>query len=335
MHILIIGCGSVGKRHAMNLFNSGIRKISFIDPQIKRCEDFSKEINLQSFFKTIEESYILADISGVIIASPTYFHINDCKKVLRFKCPILIEKPISMNLYDALELKKINLDGIPILLGYTWRWWKPLNVLKEKMNSDIIGKTRHVQFYMGAHLEDWHPWENYRDFFMSKKELGGGALLDESHWIDLMIWLFGVPDKLISEYSKISDLEITSDDNVDCICFYPDKRVLLHLDIFSRPHEKYIKIVGEKGTIYWSPEPNYIQISTFENGAINSFKEEFNYERNSMFKSIIEHFISIIGNNAQPYCTIDDGIAVMNLIEKIREKSDNIHSENKINYVWE
>ncbi len=55
---------------------------------------------------------------------------------------------------------------------------------------------------------------------MSSSELGGGALLDESHWLDQMIWLFGMPDRVFGTVAKISDLEITSDDSVDLLCFY-------------------------------------------------------------------------------------------------------------------
>lgn len=334
MHILIIGCGSVGKRHALNLNKIGINNISFVDPQIQRCEDFNKQLGLNFFFKTIEEAYILNNITGIIIASPTFFHVSDCKKSFYFKCPIFVEKPISMSLTEVLELRKLNVDNIPILLGYTWRWWKPLSILKDLLISNKIGTVRHVQFFMGAHLEDWHPWENYRDFFMSNKELGGGALLDESHWIDLMIWLFGLPDKVVADFSKISDLEITSDDNVDCLCVYSDKRVLLHLDLYSRPHEKYIKIVGENGSIFWSPSPNVIRITNYINGEYIDSKEEFSYERNSMFEDVISHFVSIIKDKVEPECSIIDGIAVMNIIEQIRIKSMKLHSDNSINYVW-
>ena len=77
---------------------------------------------------------------------------------------------------------------------------------------------------MSAHLADWHPWEQYQDFFMAKKNLGGGALLDESHWIDLMVWFFGLPQSIIGKVEKISDLDIETDDNVDFLSLYPDRQ---------------------------------------------------------------------------------------------------------------
>ena len=55
---------------------------------------------------------------------------------------------------------------------------------------------------------------------MARRELGGGALLDESHWIDLMLWLFGMPASVSGRIDKISELEIDSDDNVDLLFAY-------------------------------------------------------------------------------------------------------------------
>jgi predicted dehydrogenase len=40
-------------------------------------------------------------------------------------------------------------------------------------------------------------------------------LLDESHFIDLMLWLFGVPERIFARIGKVSDLEIDTDDVVD------------------------------------------------------------------------------------------------------------------------
>ena len=101
---------------------------------------------------------------------------------LSLAIPILLEKPISKSLSDAMEVKKlIKKNSDRIILGYTWRWWKPFKTVSKNLNKKLLGEIKHVQFHMSAHLADWHPWEPYQEFFMSSKELGGGALLDESH----------------------------------------------------------------------------------------------------------------------------------------------------------
>ena len=130
-------------------------------------------------------------------------------------------------------------SAVPVLLDYTWRWWPPLARVKDLLRGGAVGPLRHVQFHMSAHLADWHPWEPYQQFFMASAAQGGGALLDESHWIDLMVWLFGSPAHLIGRVEKISDLDIDSDDTVDALVVYPNGlRISIHLDLYGRPHEK-------------------------------------------------------------------------------------------------
>jgi predicted dehydrogenase len=173
---------------------------------------------------------------------------------------------------------------------------------------------------MSAHLADWHPWERYQDFFMAKKELGGGALLDESHWLDLMVWFFGMPKEVIGKVETLSSLEIDSDDNVDILASYEDgKRVYVHLDIYGRPHERFIRFVGENGSIYWSSDPNQIQITAGDTGKQKI--EEFEYERNDMFIGVAKEFLSVIDGQKEMTCSIHDGINTMKLIEAIRKSS--------------
>jgi predicted dehydrogenase len=205
-----------------------------------------------------------------------------------------------------------------LLLGYTWRWWEPLSKVKDLIARQVVGKLRYVKFTMAAHLADWHPWERYQDFFMASSALGGGALLDESHWLDLMLWFFGMPQKLFSKIDKISSLEIETDDNVDMIAYFKDHlQVNLHLDLYTRPHEKSIQFVGESGTMIW--EPNQIRIGKKMDPEWQI--EEFNFDRNDMFVAVAEEFLNIVGGHADPSCTIDDGVQVLKLIEAARASS--------------
>jgi predicted dehydrogenase len=212
--------------------------------------------------------------------------------------------------------------GVPVLLGYTWRWWPPLKRLRALLDGNAVGKLRHVQFHMSAHLADWHPWERYQEFFMASAAQGGGALLDESHWIDLMVWLFGRPQQLIGRVEKISDLEIDADDNVDVLALFSDGlRVSLHLDLYGRPHEKFIRFIGEGGTLMWSADPNRIVIG--RESAQKWEEETFDYERNDMFMAVAKEFLEVIAGRTQPSCTLAQGVGVMQLIEAIRTSSKN------------
>ena len=255
---------------------------------------------------------------GAIISSPTKFHVEQTIQCLNKGWPALLEKPVGLNLksVNKLIIRTNQKDSPKVLLGYTWRWWEALKKIKELLLKNEIGSIYHSQFFMSAHLADWHPWEPYQEFFMSSKELGGGALLDESHWIDQMIWFFGMPEKIASTVDKVSDLDITSDDSVELIACYKEKlKVIIHLDIYGRPHEKSIKIIGEYGRIEWNESSNTVDLMK---GLEKKESFEFDNERNDMFMAVAKEFLDVINGVEFLTCNIKDGLDVMRVIEAVR-----------------
>jgi len=319
-HILVLGVGSVGKRHLRNMVNMNC-ELSAMDPNTNRLHEASKEVNLAFQFtnlKEIDRYWHMFD--GVIVCSPPKFHKEQCIIVSQKDIPILLEKPLTKNLREGIELYNLsNKSNRRLLLGYTYRWWQPLIEFRRKLNNGKVGKLLHAKFFMSAHLADWHPWERYQDFFMASKDLGGGALLDESHFIDLMMWFFGLPESIYASVEKISDLEIDTDDNVDIVMKYENGlRVIMHLDLYGRPHEKYISVTGDKGTLEWSFDPNQIRYSK---SIEHNWKEyNFAFERNDMFVNVSQDFLKVIDGKSIK-CTINEGVNVMRIIEACRISS--------------
>ena len=316
-HILIVGAGSVGLRHGRNLTALGCT-VSGMDPKPDRRAAFAGEFGGNTF-EDLDSALGAGGLDGVAVCSPTRFHVEQCLPALENGLPVLLEKPVAKTLDEAEVLAKaMERTGTPLLLGYTWRWWPPLAKVRALLAENAVGAIRYVDFTMSAHLEDWHPGEPLAEFFMSSAELGGGALLDESHWVDLMLWFFGMPETLSARVEKISDLEITSDDNVDMmIGFANGLRANVHLDLYGRPHRKSIRFIGEGGTILWSETPNQIAVCT-EAGE-NWREERFDCERNDMFLGVAREYLAVLGGAPVRTCSIEDGLSVMTMLEAARQ----------------
>jgi predicted dehydrogenase len=318
-HILVLGTGSVGRRHAKN-FQALNCDISCMDPREDRLDEAAKEGVLQFRFSDLGTALEKANqFTGVVVCSPPAYHVDQALACLDKGLPVLLEKPVSPDAESCRKLSKRLEMGGRLLLGYTYRWWKPLRRLKQLIESDAVGNLRHARFVMSAHLEDWHPWERYQDFFMASQDLGGGALLDESHFIDLMLWFFGSPERLFARVEKISDLDITTDDYVEIFAAYPRGfRSTIHLDLFGRPHEKTITVVGEKGTVQCLFSPDEVRIANTPSA--EWMREPFVVERNDMFLDVAKEFLQLIQEESIPLsCTILDGLKTLNVVEACRE----------------
>jgi predicted dehydrogenase len=181
--VLIVGAGSVGRRHARNLQYLRAH-VSCFDPREDRRDQAKSELGGVVVHDDLD-SAMDHPYEGVVIASPPSFHVAQALECVERGIPTLLEKPISPDLASAVELEAAaKRADAPVLLGYTYRWWPPVTHLRARLQAGSIGPLRHARFVMSAHLADWHPWERYQEFFMASRELGGGALLDESHFLD-------------------------------------------------------------------------------------------------------------------------------------------------------
>ena len=184
-----------------------------------------------------------------------------------------------------------------------------------------VGTIRRVEMVMAAHLADWHPWERYQDFYIASR----GGVENESHWIDLMLKWWGFPTKVFARLEHISDLEITTNDNLEMWCEYPEHRVHIHFDLYARPHEKYIKIVGEKGSLHWEPNKTiYSSNAGWTDNRETTWKDKeqigveaeliTDTKRNEMFMEAAKEFLDLLHNAKNPSCNITDGTNVMRLL---------------------
>ncbi len=314
--ILIVGAGSVGKRHANNLKALGV-EVAAVDPREDRRDEFPTDIAYPTLDAALKDSF-----DAVAVCSPTAFHVDQALAALDSGAAVLLEKPVAMTLADAerLTARAADAGAPPVLLGYTWRWWPPLQRLRELIRAEAVGPIRFAQFVMSAHLADWHPYEPLADFFMSSAKLGGGALLDESHWIDLSAWLFGMPKDMMADVDRISSLDITADDNVDMIMRYESGlRVQIHLDLYGRPHQKTIRCLGETGTLLWTEHPNRVALARDADGHWE--EEVFSCGRNDMFMAVAQEFLHVLDGEAHMTCTLADGLNAMRLIEAVRQST--------------
>ncbi len=318
-HILVIGLGSAGKRHARNLRALDCT-VSGFDPRADRQQETAAEGPMEALFSSLDDALKAQTYDGFVIASPPSFHIDQIIAAGVQDRWILCEKPLSI---DTASCRRLADSGAKVLLGYTYRWWPPVAEFRRRLHSGEIGAVRHIRFVMSAHLADWHPWERYQDFFMASREQGGGALLDESHFLDLLLWFAGKPQSIMASVDKISDLDISADDNVDVIAsFGGGMKANLHLDLIGRPHQRHIIAVGEAGTLMWSYEENAVKLS--RTGELKWESQIFTCERNEMFMGAAAELLELIrGTRTAPSCSLADGTAALEVVDACRQSAAN------------
>lgn len=258
MRFLVIGYGSIGKRHAINLSNIYKKSDIFILSRKKNIIKKKKEnnfkfLNIQDIKKLSRETF-----DAIFICSGANEHISLINKFFNTTNKIFVEKPLSNSTKNVSQvLSKIKKNKKNFLVGYNLLFTKSLIKLK-KIIENKKDKILKVSVRSGFDLRKWRNI-NYEKTVSASKRKGGGVLLELSHEINNLIWLFGKPLWVSAHISKISNLKINTEDNVFMIIGFKDTIANLNLDFISKNYERSMTFYYKESTLKWTYLTNSIE----------------------------------------------------------------------------
>lgn len=312
MKFLIAGLGSIGRRHLHNLLALGESDILLYRTGHSTLPDDE----LKPFpVETDLDKALAHQPDGVIISNPTSLHLDVAIPAVRAGCHILLEKPISHSLADAQEFLTIAQQGTSkVLVGYQFRFHPGLQQISRLLAENAIGRPLSVRAHWGEYLPDWHPWEDYRQSYSARADLGGGVILTLSHPLDYLRWLIGEVDSLWAFTGQLSDLSLGVEDTAE-IGFRFANGVLgsLHLDYNQRPSAHHLEIIGGQGTLRWNNANGAVLLFNHSQGTWVTLPAPPNFDRNDLFLAEMDHFLAICRGEIEPVCDLEDGLGSLRL----------------------
>jgi predicted dehydrogenase len=312
MKFLIAGLGSIGRRHLNNLVSLGESDITLCRTGKSKLPDqelkeFPVVMNLKSALAQSPDA--------VIISNPTALHMEIAIPAAEAGCHLLLEKPISHSLDRVEEFQSIVMQrGVKVLVGYQFRFHPGLQNIRRMIGEGIIGRPLSIHAHWGEYLPDWHPWENFRQSYSARADLGGGVILTLSHPIDYLRWIFGEVEQVWAFTSQSKELELDVEDTAEIgLRFESGTLGNLHLDYNQRPTSHRLEIVGMKGTIQWDYVEGSTRVYRVENHVWDTIPTPQGFERNDMFLAQMRHFLEMLKGKVDPLCTLEDGVKVLQI----------------------
>ena len=272
---------------------------------------------------------------AVIVGNPTSMHLDIAIPAAEAGCAILLEKPISNSIerLDQFE-SAVKKSGSKVLVAFQFRFHPGLIRAKQLISDGEIGRIISAHVHFGEYLPAWHPWEDYRQGYAARADMGGGVVLTQCHSLDYLPWLVGKVRSAWGFTGKLSYLEVDVEDTAEIgLRFESGALGNLHLDFNQQPPAHRFEIIGTKGTIKWDlsdgatriyrASAESLSISTGREikagGEWESYPLPENWERNVMFLEQMKHFVAVVRGEAEPACTLEDGVRVMKLISAVHE----------------
>ena len=331
MKYLIAGLGSIGRRHMRNLIALGEKDIVLLRTRKTTLPEeeltpFPQETNLQEALEKHKPD-------AVIVANPTSLHLDVAVPAAEAGCTILLEKPISNSMEGVDKLKAaVQKSGAKVLVAFQFRYHPGLVRAKQLITDGEIGRVVSGHVHFGEYLPAWHPWEDYRQGYAARADLGGGVVLTQCHSLDYLPWLVGKKVESVWGFTgKISDLEADVEDTAKIgLRFEGGALGSLHLDYNRQPPVHTFEIIGTRGSIKWDLVDGATHIyraalpapdgkGGVEEEQWETYPMPEDWERNVMFLEQMKHFVAVVYGEVEPSCTLEDGIRVQRLVAAVHE----------------
>jgi predicted dehydrogenase len=315
--ILIVGLGSIGRRH-LRLARALLPNA---DIRILRHQAGSAvPDSANGSFSRIDEAIAFAPQTAVI-ASPAPFHIATAQALAEAGVHLLIEKPLSHSLVGVVRLLETSQkQGTVLMTGYNLRFLPSLQRFCDLLGDGVIGKVLSVRCEIGQYLPSWRPDADYQQSVSARRELGGGALLELSHELDYLRWIFGEVEWVKATLSRQSDLAIDVEDTAHLtLGFSPatDGSQLVgtvNLDFVRHDTTRLCTAIGENGSLSWNGLTG--DVALYEAGA-KVWRVIFNdtHQRDDSYLAEWKNFMSCVTENTKPMVTGEDGLRVLQIID--------------------
>ncbi len=288
--VLVAGAGSIGRRHLGNLRKLGFTQLAACDPDHSRLEYVASEFQVQCF-PTYEEGLKGFQPEIVFVCTPPVEHVPQATLALKAGADVFIEKPISDKLEGVIQVgDEAAARGAVLQVGYNLRFNPGIQLLKRLVDEGIPGRILWARAEVAQYLPEWRPWQDYRQSYTARRELGGGIILDASHEIDYMLWLLGAPHELTCMAGQVSGLDVNVEDCATILLrFFSGAQADIHMDFVQRNASRSCVLAGESATLQWYYAQN--EVSIIRPGSqIEVIKYDF--EANQMYLAELDDFLS-------------------------------------------
>lgn len=317
---MVVGSGSIGRRHLRNLRLLGIERLGVCDLSPERMVPVVDSLHVLPF-SDYDEALRVLEPDIVFVCTPPVFHVPQALQALRAGAHVFVEKPLSHSLDGVEELiVEAGARRRIVQVGYNMRFHPGPRTVKRLIDEGVVGRVLWMRLEAGQYLPDWRPWQDYRQSYTARNDLGGGILLDGSHEVDYLIWFMGKPAAVMAMAGRVSDLQVDVEDCATLLIRFPSgAQADVHLDFVQRGYARSCKVAGERGTILWDEvEP---RVRVFDAGTGHWTAYSYNFEDNEMYLEETRHFLNCIATGKTPLVDLPQAAMVLRVVLAAKRSS--------------
>lgn len=325
MKALVVGGGSIGRRHLKNLAALGVGPLGVVEVEREARERVQKELGAEAF-ATLEQGLAWSPRFAVI-ATPPHLHIEQALAAAEQGIDLFIEKPLTHRPEGIAELASLlHRHNCVSLVGCNMRFHPGPAQVKRFIDEGRLGKVLFARIHAGSYLPEWRPGTDYRQNYAAKVETGGGCMLDCIHEIDLARWYLGEVEEVTACAAHLSRLEISTEDYAFLLLRHESGAMSeVHLDYLERSYQRGCQIAGEQGTLRWDFREGKVLWYDAGRREWTETAQPAGWTVNDMYVAEMQHFLDCVRLRTATVLPVAEAARVMAVVfaakKSAREKS--------------
>jgi predicted dehydrogenase len=296
MRALVLGCGSIGGRHAGNLRSLGV-DVFVADTDATAAARLAASIGANVVTR---ESAPSSDL--VVVATPTALHMGDLAWALDRGADVFVEKPLTGSRSESSAVRDLVRDHADrvVMVGCNLRFSEGYQALSENLASAGTPVAFLVDY--GWWLPAWRPEVDYRTQYSARRSLGGGIVLDAIHEIDYTLALAGPAIEVSGRCSSTGTLEIDVEDVADITLRHKcGAQSNIHMDYLRRRYARSCTVIGTRAQITWDVPTGSVQLVDEPGADPQPIALNVDSDPNKQYVEEMKHMLAAMGSRT-PTC---------------------------------
>jgi scyllo-inositol 2-dehydrogenase (NAD+) len=315
----VLGLGRLGYWHAVNVASriQHAELAAVCDMNVEIARKVAEELEVPYYTSNPDEIFRDETIQAVIIATPTSSHFELLKKAVSSQKAIFIEKPLTIDLKEALQIKELVENSNTICqVGFMRRFDPAYDEAKKRIEAGDIGETI---YYRGISRDPHAPQEVFI-------EHSGGIFVDVSiHDYDIARYLMDSEVTTVSAHGSILKYPFMKKyQDVDQSLTYLEFASGAAGDAEASRNAYYgydirAEVIGTEGSIFiGNLQHHSIQILT-KNKVSHDIVPDFPTRFIDAYHLELMDFFRIVAEKGTPRVTVEDGVKALEIALAARE----------------
>ena len=326
INFLLVGCGTIGERHAMLAHQKGTL-LAVCDIDEHKAKKFSKQFACYGYtaLKDMLEKETEADV--LIVCTPNGLHAAHSIQGLKAGLHILCEKPMALSSADCRKMITASAKANKhLLIVKQNRLNPPVTAVKKLLDQKKLGTIYSVQvncyWNRGAKYYQQSNWRG-------TKKMDGGALYTQfSHFIDLLYWYFGGLKTVKGFTANLAHQKIIEIEDAGMFSFVTKSGILGTLsystNAANKNYEGSVTIIAEKATIKIGGP--YLNTIEYQEPVLVDAKKLNNSNQANQYKGyegsmnnhtkVYDEFLQVIAGKQKKYTSGEEAIHSVQMIEQ-------------------